>query len=72
MDEERPLKQRFKAVMCLEDIGGEVAKRQLERCFDSSSPMLKFRTALLLATDDPDKAAVMKLVEVLKDSNQGY
>lgn len=68
-DERRPLKERFRALFTLRNIGGPVAIECISKCFQDPSALLKHELAYCLGQMQ-DKDAVSILVEVLEDTKQ--
>lgn len=62
----RPLKERFRALFTLRNIGGPIAIKCIENCFNDSSALLKHELAYCLGQMQ-DKAAIPALVKVLED-----
>jgi len=68
-DEKRPLKERFRALFTLRNIGGPVSIQCINECFKDSSALLKHELAYCLGQMQ-DKAAISVLVNVLGDFKQ--
>ncbi|XP_055609507.1 deoxyhypusine hydroxylase-like [Uranotaenia lowii] len=68
-DKNRPLKERFRALFTLKNIGGATALGSIEHCFDDDSALLKHELAYCLGQMQ-DRAAIPILVKVLEDVNQ--
>ncbi|KAG5899353.1 hypothetical protein JTB14_036842 [Gonioctena quinquepunctata] len=68
-DPKRPLKERFRALFTLRNIGGVYAIKCIERCFSDDSVLLKHELAYCLGQMQ-DKNANPVLVRVLKDVTQ--
>ena len=68
-DEKRPLKERFRALFTLKNIGGPVSIQCITNCFKDNSALLKHELAYCLGQMQ-DKDAITTLVNVLKDLNQ--
>ncbi|XP_053693578.1 deoxyhypusine hydroxylase [Sabethes cyaneus] len=68
-DKDRPLKERFRALFTLKNIGGSKALESIESCFGDDSALLKHELAYCLGQMQ-DKAAVPILVKVLEDTEQ--
>lgn len=68
-DENRPLKERFRALFTLRNIGGTVAIDCISKCFEDPSALLKHELAYCLGQMQ-DKAATGVLVKVLEDVKQ--
>lgn len=68
-DQNRPLKERFRALFTLKNIGGSLAIEQIEKGFNDPSALLKHELAYCLGQMQ-DPSAVPVLVNVLKDVNQ--
>lgn len=67
--EERPLKERFRALFTLKNIGGPASIECIRRCFADPSALLKHELAYCLGQMQ-DKGAIETLVKVLKDVRQ--
>ncbi|XP_045599826.1 deoxyhypusine hydroxylase [Procambarus clarkii] len=68
-DPNRPLKERFRALFTLKNLGGECAIAAISKCFADPSVLLKHELAYCLGQMG-DIRAIPKLVEILKDVNQ--
>lgn len=68
-DESKPLKQRFRALFTLRNIGGSTSIKCIEKCFCDSSALLKHELAYCLGQMQ-DKNANSVLVKVLEDVKQ--
>lgn len=68
-DSSRPLKERFRALFTLRNIGGETAIKCIEKCFSDSSALLKHELAYCLGQMQ-DKNANPVLVKILQDIKQ--
>ncbi|ROT79601.1 Deoxyhypusine hydroxylase [Penaeus vannamei] len=68
-DEKRPLKERFRALFTLRNLGGDTAIAAISQCFDDPSALLKHELAYCLGQMG-DVKAIPKLIEVLKDVQQ--
>ena len=68
-DKCRPLKERFRALFTLKNIGGSLAIKQIEKGFNDPSALLKHELAYCLGQMQ-DSKAIPVLVDVLKDKNQ--
>uniref|UniRef100_A0A182W024 Deoxyhypusine hydroxylase n=1 Tax=Anopheles minimus TaxID=112268 RepID=A0A182W024_9DIPT len=66
---ERPLKERFRALFTLRNIGGERALESIGRCFDDESALLKHELAYCLGQMQ-DVRAIPMLTKVLADVQQ--
>ncbi|XP_052901511.1 deoxyhypusine hydroxylase [Anopheles moucheti] len=66
---ERPLKERFRALFTLRNIGGESALESIGRCFDDESALLKHELAYCLGQMQ-DVRAIPMLTKVLADMQQ--
>ena len=69
LDQQRPMKERFRALFLLKSIGTKSALDQILKCLDDPSALLKHECAYCLGQIQ-DKYAVPKLVSVLQDMNQ--
>ncbi|XP_075220872.1 deoxyhypusine hydroxylase nero [Lycorma delicatula] len=68
-DPKRPLKERFRALFTLKNIGGDQSIFWINECFKDPSALLKHELAYCLGQMQ-DKNAVPLLTMVLKDKNQ--
>ncbi|KAF7414699.1 hypothetical protein HZH68_003188 [Vespula germanica] len=68
-DEGRPLKERFRALFTLKNIGGSIAIEQIRKGFKDKSALLKHELAYCLGQMQ-DPLAISILIEVLKDDKQ--
>lgn len=68
-DNNRPLKERFRALFTLKNIGGLKAIEQIRNCFKDESALLKHELAYCLGQMQ-DPSAIYILTEVLKDVTQ--
>ncbi|VEN55950.1 unnamed protein product [Callosobruchus maculatus] len=68
-DPNRPLKERFRALFTLRNIGGEVSIKCIENCFSDPSALLKHELAYCLGQMQ-DKKANPVLVRILEDTTQ--
>lgn len=68
-DVNRPLKERFRALFTLRNIGGLVAIDCINQCFNDNSALLKHELAYCLGQMQ-DKQAIPHLVRILEDTNQ--
>lgn len=68
-DSNRPLKERFRALFTLRNIGGPVAIDCINKSFSDSSALLKHELAYCLGQMQ-DKEAISILVGVLEDMKQ--
>ncbi|XP_053658243.1 deoxyhypusine hydroxylase [Anopheles marshallii] len=66
---DRPLKERFRALFTLRNIGGERALESIGRCFDDESALLKHELAYCLGQMQ-DVRAIPMLTKVLADVQQ--
>ncbi|XP_034173444.1 deoxyhypusine hydroxylase nero [Osmia lignaria lignaria] len=65
-DQTRPLKERFRALFTLKNIGGVKAIEQINNCFKDESALLKHELAYCLGQMQ-DTRAIPVLIEILKD-----
>ncbi|XP_066153120.1 deoxyhypusine hydroxylase [Euwallacea fornicatus] len=65
----RPLKERFRALFTLRNIGGAIALQSIEKCFQDESALLKHELAYCLGQMQ-DTTANPILVRVLEDVNE--
>lgn len=68
-DESRPLKERFRALFTLRNIGGPISIQCIKECFHDDSALLKHELAYCLGQMQ-DEQAVSILINVLEDRNQ--
>ncbi|XP_038212226.1 deoxyhypusine hydroxylase [Zerene cesonia] len=68
-DPNRPMKERFRALFTLRNIGGETAISCISECFKDDSVLLKHELAYCLGQMQ-DKTAIPILRGVLEDKNQ--
>ncbi|KAJ8880773.1 hypothetical protein PR048_017244 [Dryococelus australis] len=68
-DPTRPLKERFRALFTLKNIGGLSSIECIKQCFDDTSALLKHELAYCLGQMQ-DKSAIPILKSVLDDRNQ--
>ncbi|XP_011313357.1 deoxyhypusine hydroxylase [Fopius arisanus] len=68
-DDKRPLKERFRALFTLKNIGGEEAIDWIKKSFEDPSALLKHELAYCLGQMQ-DSRAIPVLIDVLKDINQ--
>lgn len=68
-DDTRPLKERFRALFTLRNIGGPVSIQCIEKCFSDSSALLKHELAYCLGQMQ-DEEALKILITVLEDLTQ--
>ncbi|XP_015109893.1 deoxyhypusine hydroxylase [Diachasma alloeum] len=68
-DEKRPLKERFRALFTLRNIGGEEAIEWIKKGFEDPSALLKHELAYCLGQMQ-DSRATPVLIDVLKDIKQ--
>jgi deoxyhypusine monooxygenase len=68
-NESRPLKERFRALFTLRNIGGPVSIECIKECFGDSSALLKHELAYCLGQMQ-DTYAISTLVKVLEDTQQ--
>ncbi|EAT42309.1 AAEL006129-PA [Aedes aegypti] len=68
-DKNRPLKERFRALFTLKNIGGPKALESIESCFEDDSALLKHELAYCLGQMQ-DRAAIPILTKVLEDVKQ--
>ncbi|KAK5641247.1 hypothetical protein RI129_009794 [Pyrocoelia pectoralis] len=68
-DEKRPLKERFRALFTLRNIGGPFSIQCISHCFKDTSALLKHELAYCLGQMQ-DEEAIATLVTVLKDTSQ--
>lgn len=68
-DKSQPLKDRFRALFTLRNLGGEKAIDYISQCFDDTSALLKHELAYCLGQMQ-DKYAIDTLSRVLADCSQ--
>lgn len=68
-DKSRPLKERFRALFTLRNLGGAAAIQCIEQCFSDPSALLKHELAYCLGQMQ-DFMAVPVLKRILSDRNQ--
>ncbi|CAK1547060.1 unnamed protein product [Leptosia nina] len=68
-DPSRPMKERFRALFTLRNIGGETAINCISKCFNDDSVLLKHELAYCLGQMQ-DKIAIPILRNVLENKNQ--
>ncbi|XP_015610203.1 deoxyhypusine hydroxylase [Cephus cinctus] len=68
-DKNRPLKERFRALFTLKNIGGPFAIEQIKNCFNDSSALLKHELAYCLGQMQ-DVQAIPVLIDILKNTSQ--
>lgn len=68
-DTSRPLKERFRALFTLRNLGGPKAVEGISSCFTDSSALLKHELAYCLGQMQ-DQSAIPVLTSVLKDVHQ--
>ncbi|CAH0719505.1 unnamed protein product, partial [Brenthis ino] len=68
-DPQRPMKERFRALFTLRNLGGETAIKCISECFKDESVLLKHELAYCLGQMQ-DKRAIPILRNVLEDKNQ--
>jgi len=68
-DPKRPLKERFRALFTLKNLGGEVAIKSISEAFTDPSALLKHELAYCLG-QMKDSRAIPMLVQVLEDKSQ--
>lgn len=66
---DRPLKERFRALFTLKNIGGQQAVRLISECFGDKSALLKHELAYCLGQMQ-DLSAIPYLTSVLEDCTQ--
>ncbi|CAG9584506.1 unnamed protein product [Danaus chrysippus] len=68
-DPKRPMKERFRALFTLRNLGGEIAIKCISECFQDESVLLKHELAYCLGQMQ-DKNAIPILRSVLEDKTQ--
>ena len=69
LDKKQPLKDRFRALFTLRNLGGIQAIESIAACFDDGSALLKHELAYCLGQMQ-DVRALPHLTSVLEDKNQ--
>lgn len=64
-----PMKERFRALFTLKNLGGNMAIENIAKCFNDDSCLLKHELAYCLG-QMRDEYAIPYLIEVLKDDKQ--
>jgi deoxyhypusine monooxygenase len=65
-DKNRPLKERFRALFTLKNIGGQAALEAINECFSDESALLKHELAYCMGQMQ-DVAAIPMLTNVLEN-----
>ena len=68
-DEKRPMKERYRALFTLKNLGGRPAIDQISKCFNDESALLKHECAYCLGQMQ-DTYSIPVLTSVLKDTKQ--
>lgn len=68
-DQSRPLKERFRALFTLRNLGGPVAVQCIQQCFGDPSALLKHELAYCLGQMQ-DSRAIPVLKRILSDRKQ--
>lgn len=68
-DKNRPLKERFRALFTLKNLGGAVAIQEISKCFVDESALLKHELAYCLGQMQ-DPLAIPALIKVIEDTTQ--
>ncbi|XP_005094647.1 deoxyhypusine hydroxylase [Aplysia californica] len=68
-DSKQPLKERFRALFTLRNLGGNDAVDQITSCFNDESALLKHELAFCLGQMQ-NSHAIPKLIEVLEDKSE--
>jgi len=68
-DQSRPLKERFRALFTLKNIGGKTSIECIQKCFSDPSALLKHELAYCLGQMQ-NKEAIPVLLQVLEDKSQ--
>lgn len=68
-DGNRPLKERFRALFTLKNLGGPAAIECIRECFTDDSALLKHELAYCLGQMQ-DVSAIPVLINVLEDTKQ--
>ena len=68
-DSKQPLKDRFRALFTLKNLGGDQAVDEIARCFSDESALLKHELAYCLGQMQ-NKYAIPHLTKVLEDKSQ--
>jgi len=64
-----PMKERFRALFTLKNLGGDLAIKSIAKCFIDDSCLLKHELAYCLG-QMRDERAIPYLIEILKDNQQ--
>lgn len=65
----RPLKERFRALFTLKNLGGSTSIECIEKAFEDDSALLKHELAYCLGQMQ-NKDAIKVLIRILEDMNQ--
>lgn len=68
-DKSRPLKERFRALFTLRNLGGPIAIDAISKCFGDESALLKHELAYCLGQMQ-DPSAIPHLAKVIEDKSQ--
>jgi deoxyhypusine monooxygenase len=68
-DQSRPLKERFRALFTLRNLGGERAIDSISQCFEDPSALLKHELAYCLG-QMKDEYAIPVLTRILEDTSR--
>lgn len=68
-DTKLPMKERFRALFTLKNLGGNLAIENIAKCFTDDSCLLKHELAYCLG-QMRDEYAIPYLIKVLKDNTQ--
>lgn len=68
-DPNRPLKERFRALFTLKNLGGPIAIQAISKCFTDESALLKHELAYCLGQMQ-NPLAIPYLVQVIEDKSQ--
>ena len=68
-DQKRPMKERYRALFTLKNLGGKLAIDEIAQCFNDPSALLKHECAYCLGQMQ-DVYSIPQLSDVLRDKNQ--
>ena len=68
-DAKRPMKERYRALLTLKNLGGRAAIDEISKCFGDESALLKHECAYCLG-QMTDTYSIPALTKVLKDTKQ--
>lgn len=68
-DKTRPLKERFRALFTLKNLGGPIAIKAISNCFSDESALLKHELAYCLGQMQ-DPSAIPCLIQIIENTSQ--